>query len=96
MTARIRSAAELYEKLIGEDKVDLLVGPYSSNITMAAAQVAEAHNFPMLTLAASADDIWNQDYDNIIGLDTLDALYGHCHRGRGPAGRQDHGAAVGG
>ena len=33
-------SAELYEKLIGEDKVDLLVGPYSSNITMAAAQVA--------------------------------------------------------
>lgn len=68
-------SAELYEKLIGEDKVDLLVGPYSSNITMAAAQVAEAHNFPMLTLAASADDIWNQDYDNIIGLDTPSTRY---------------------
>jgi branched-chain amino acid transport system substrate-binding protein len=68
-------SAELYQKLIKEDKVDLLLGPYSSDITMAAAQVAEANDFPMLTLAASADDIWNQGYDNIVGLDTPSSRY---------------------
>jgi len=68
-------SAELYQKLIKEDKVDLLLGPYSSDITLAAAQVAEANDFPMLTLAASADDIWNQGYENIIGLDTPSSRY---------------------
>jgi len=68
-------SAELYQKLITQDKVDLLVGPYSSPITIAAAQVAEAHDFPMLTLAASADEIWEQGYKNIIGLDTPSTRY---------------------
>jgi branched-chain amino acid transport system substrate-binding protein len=68
-------SAELYQKLIKEDKVDLLLGPYSSGITLAAAQVAEANDFPMLTLAASADDIWNQGYENIVGLDTPSSRY---------------------
>ena len=68
-------SAQLYKKLIQEDKVDLLVGPYSSNITMAASQVAEQFDFPMLTLAASADAIWSQGYENIVGLDTPSTRY---------------------
>lgn len=68
-------SAELYQKLIEQDKVDLLIGPYSSGITMAASQVAEAHDMPMLTLAASADKIWAQGYNNIVGLDTPSTRY---------------------
>ncbi|MDH4039615.1 MAG: amino acid ABC transporter substrate-binding protein [Gammaproteobacteria bacterium] len=68
-------SAELYRKLIEQDKVDLLVGPYSSNITMAASQVAEEHDFPMLTLGASADKIWAQGYQNIVGLDVPSTRY---------------------
>ena len=68
-------SAELYQKLIEQDKVDLLIGPYSSDITMAASQVAEAHDMPMLTLAASADKIWSQGYNNIVGLDTPSTRY---------------------
>ena len=68
-------SAELYQKLIEQDKVDLLLGPYSSDITMAASQVAEQHNFPMLTLGASADAIWAQGYQNIVGLDTPSTRY---------------------
>ena len=36
------TSARLYERLIGEDQVDLLLGPYSSDITLAASTVAEA------------------------------------------------------
>ena len=36
-------SADLYEKLIMQDGVDLLLGPYSSDITMAASSVAERH-----------------------------------------------------
>jgi len=68
-------SAQLYKKLIQEDKVDLLFGPYSSNITMAASQVAEQFDVPMLTLAASADAIWSQGYENIVGLDTPSTRY---------------------
>lgn len=68
-------SAELYRKLIEEDKVDFLIGPYSSDITLAAAQVAEAHDIPMLTLAASAEKIWSQGYKNIVGLDTPSTRY---------------------
>ena len=68
-------SVELYQKLVTEDKVDLLIGPYSSDITLAASQVAEEHNIPMLTLAASADEIWAQGYQNIVGLDTPATRY---------------------
>ena len=62
-------SAELYRKLIEQDRVDLLLGPYSSSITLAASEVAEKHDFPMLTLGASADQIWARGYQNIVGLD---------------------------
>ncbi|MEM8564275.1 MAG: amino acid ABC transporter substrate-binding protein, partial [Pseudomonadota bacterium] len=68
-------SAELYQKLITEDEVDVLLGPYSSDITMAASQVAEKYNTPMLTLGASAEEIWERGYDNIVGLDTPSSRY---------------------
>ena len=68
-------SAQLYRKLIEQDKVDLLVGPYSSNITIAASQVAEEHGVPMVTLGASADKIWSQGYQNIVGLDVPSTRY---------------------
>ena len=68
-------SAELYRKLIEQDRVDLLVGPYSSNITMAASKVAQEHDFPMLTLGASADQIWARGYHNIVGLDVPSTRY---------------------
>ncbi|MEM1154101.1 MAG: amino acid ABC transporter substrate-binding protein [Pseudomonadota bacterium] len=68
-------SAELYQKLISEDQVDVLLGPYSSDITIAASQVAQRNNMPMLTLGASAEEIWEQGYDNIVGLDTPSNRY---------------------
>ena len=43
-----RTAIELYEKLITEDKVDLVVGPYSSALTDPAANVMERYKQPFL------------------------------------------------
>ena len=48
------NGAVLYEKLIVEDKVDVLIGPYSSPMTLAASTVAEKHHFPMLSAGAAA------------------------------------------
>ena len=63
------TSAELYERLISEDNVDLLLGPYSSELTLAASSVAERHNFPMLATAASATKIFSRGYQNIFGMD---------------------------
>jgi len=69
------TGAKLYEKLITDDKVDLLIGPYSSAVTMAASTVAEKHNFPMVSSGASAAEIWSRGYKNVFGLYTLAQTY---------------------
>jgi len=45
------TAVRLYEKLITLDKVDLVLGPYSSPITEAVADVTEKHKMPMVAAA---------------------------------------------
>lgn len=47
-------AAEIYERLITQRKVDAVLGPYSSPITDAVADVTEKHKLPLLALAATA------------------------------------------
>jgi branched-chain amino acid transport system substrate-binding protein len=69
------TGAKLYEKLITDDKVDLLIGPYSSDVTTAASTVAEKYHFPMVSSGASATQIWERGYRNIFGLYTLAETY---------------------
>ena len=47
-------AAEIYERMITEEGVDFLIGPYSSDITLAVAEVAERHQIPMVAAGAAA------------------------------------------
>ncbi len=63
------TSAQLYERLINEDKVDLLLGPYSSELTLAASTVAEKYNFPMVATGAADGHIWARGYKNIFGID---------------------------
>ena len=69
------TSATLYERLITQDKDDLLLGPYGSNITMAASTVAEQHNFPMVATGAASADIWARGYHNIFGVDAQAGHY---------------------
>jgi len=64
------TSAALYERLISEDKVDLLLGPYSSGLTLAASRVADKNNFPMVATGASSPDIWSWGNKNIFQVDT--------------------------
>ena len=68
-------SALLYRQLIEKDKVDLLIGPYSSDTTLAASTIAEKYNFPMVASAASAEQIWQRGYKNIFGTDKPSANY---------------------
>jgi branched-chain amino acid transport system substrate-binding protein len=47
------TAAAIYEKLITQDKVDAIFGPYSSPLTEAMADVSERHRMPMVANAAA-------------------------------------------
>ena len=49
----IRTAIRLYDKLIAEDKVDLVLGPYGSRMTDPVANVMERYKRPFVAHAAS-------------------------------------------
>ncbi len=55
-----RTAIELYEKLITEDKVDLVLGPKTSYITDPVANVMERYKRPFITPGASSPVIWQR------------------------------------
>jgi branched-chain amino acid transport system substrate-binding protein len=69
------TSAALYERLITQDRVDLLLGPYGSDITMAASEVAEKHAFPMVATGAASGDIWSRGFHNIFGVDAQAVHY---------------------
>jgi len=68
--SRDAGTVEGFKKLIGQDRVDFLVGPYSSSLTLEASLVAEQYNIPMVSTAASAEEIWSRGLQNIFGADT--------------------------
>jgi branched-chain amino acid transport system substrate-binding protein len=53
-------AVELYERLIVEDGVDAILGPYGSTLTEAVAPVTEAHRRVHLSPLAATTSIWEQ------------------------------------
>jgi len=54
------TAVRTYEKLITQDKVDAILGPYSSPITEAVADVTEKHKMPMVAAGAATTSIFKK------------------------------------
>ena len=63
-------AAELYEKLINEDNVHFLLGPYGSAPTDAAAAIAEKYKLPMVAAHGSAGSIYSKGYTYVFNIQT--------------------------
>jgi branched-chain amino acid transport system substrate-binding protein len=61
-----KKAALLYEKLITEDKVDVVLGPYGTEITEAVADVPEKHHKLMIAPTAATSSIWQKGRRYII------------------------------
>jgi branched-chain amino acid transport system substrate-binding protein len=55
-----KTAVLMYEKLIVEDKVDAVLGPYGSAITDAVADVTEQHRKLMIAPMAATTSIWEK------------------------------------
>lgn len=62
------TTARLYERLITEDEVDVLLAPWSDDMTMPATTVAEKYGKPLVTGGATLDAIWDRGYRYVNGL----------------------------
>jgi branched-chain amino acid transport system substrate-binding protein len=63
------------ERLIVVDKVDLLLGPYSSVLAQAATGVAEQHQRLLWNQGGAADSIYQQGYRWVVGILTPASEY---------------------
>ncbi len=68
-------ARDLYEKMIKQDGVDLIFGPYSSTISEAILPIAEKYRYPVLLSGASADRLWEKGYRYAFGVYTPASKY---------------------
>ena len=56
------------ERLITQDGVDLLFGPYSAGLTTAAAEVAESHSRLMWNHGGAGDALYARGYQKIVSI----------------------------
>ena len=62
------TAGRLVEKLISEDRVDFLLGPYTSGLTRSAIEVAEQHGKIMVEANGGAESLFAQGFQNLFAV----------------------------
>lgn len=73
--SRVPVVTRYYERLIQKDKVDFLVGPYSSPLTFAATIPAEKGETPFLAVCANSPKIYNRGFRWVAGVIDLAPRY---------------------
>lgn len=58
---------KLFTRLITVDKVDFLLGPYGSPLTLPASSVSEKYGIPMIEGGGASGNIFNRGYKYIFG-----------------------------
>ncbi len=66
---------EIIERLINQDKIDVLIGPYSSGITLAASSIAEKHKKILWNHGGSSDEIFKQGFKYMVSAITPASEY---------------------
>ena len=61
-------AATLTERLISQDKVQYMLGPYSSGMTKAIAPVTEKYQIPMVEAEGASRSLFNQGYKYLFAV----------------------------
>ena len=69
------TAVQLYGKLLNEDRVDFVFGPYSSGLTDAILPITAKRDYPVLASGASSDKLWEQGYTHLFGIYTPASRY---------------------
>jgi branched-chain amino acid transport system substrate-binding protein len=62
------TARRFYQRLITEDKVHLLLGPYSSSLTFAVSAVTEGLRIPLLAVCANSPKIYQRGFRYLAGI----------------------------
>ncbi len=66
--SRVSRARENVLRLIRDDRVDVLLGPYSSSLTMAAAEIAEECKKILWNYGGTSDEIFSRGLQYMIGI----------------------------
>lgn len=66
---------ELFQRLIQQDGIDYLLGPYSSGVTLAAKPVVENNERPMVQAGAASTDVYEESNEWMFGLLAIAPLY---------------------
>ena len=74
---REKKARDLVERLINEDAIDVLLGPYGSGLTFAAAEVADAAGMVLFNHSGSADSIFERESQWMVGIISPASRYLH-------------------
>lgn len=69
------TVANLVEKLINEDEVDFLLGPYASDLTMTASAISERYGKLMVEGNGAAEEIFERGFQNVFGVLTPGGNY---------------------
>jgi len=62
------TSAKLTEKLITEDKVSLILGPYSSGIVAATSAIAEKYGYVTIAPAANGDFVYERGFKYLFSV----------------------------
>ena len=68
--SRSGRARENVRRLVQEDRVDILLGPYSSNLTLAAAEIAEEQKKLLWNYGGTSDEIFSRGWKYVVGIST--------------------------
>jgi branched-chain amino acid transport system substrate-binding protein len=60
--------ANLTERLITDDEVDFMLGPYASDLTMGASAIAEQHGVLMVEGNGASEAIFERGFQNVFGV----------------------------
>lgn len=63
-----QKSATLADKLIKEDKINFLLGPYGTSSTLQVSTVAEKNKIPMIEANGAAESIFSQGYKYTFGV----------------------------
>ena len=69
------TAAELVQRLIDEDGVDFLLGPYSSSLTTGTSAIAEAADVIMVEGTGTSDTMFERGFENLFLVATIASDY---------------------
>lgn len=69
------TSAKLIERLITEDKVDFLLGPYSSTITLGTSAIAEKYGVIMVEAHGASETLFERGFENLFAVLTPASYY---------------------